>query len=359
MLRSQNQHLRHAVNACRPELYRAGQRIGLLEEQNAKLLKENQRLTQKLADLAAKFQTQARPAAPAFVKANVPEKAQRKPGRKKGHPAALRPMPGKIDLHTTVSVPIDTLGKPCCPECRSQLSEVAEHQRYVEELRCPRRCSRPAITPPAAGVPRAAGRWSRGRRISRRRRICPTRNWASTRLATAAVLRVCYRLPLRQITRLFGALPGLKISPGAIVKQIRRLGGWLGKQYHRLKLVLRAAGVVYADETGWRTDGHNGQLWTLTNDRHTLYHVDRSRGGAVIAALLGAAFGQGGEGGGGGGQTLVSDFYSVYDQFDAAQQKCLAHLLRELRDTIAKRPEAWRGTRFSGSANAWCRTCCG
>ncbi len=84
LLRSQNQHLRHAVNACRPELYRAGQRIGLLEEQNAKLLKENQRLTQKLADLAAKFQTQARPAAPAFVKANVPEKAQRKPGRKKG-----------------------------------------------------------------------------------------------------------------------------------------------------------------------------------------------------------------------------------------------------------------------------------
>lgn len=337
MLRSQNQHLRHAVNACRPELYRAGQRIGLLEEQNAKLLKENQRLTQKLADLAAKFQTQARPAAPAFVKANVPEKAQRKPGRKKGHPAALRPMPGKIDLHTTVSVPIDTLGKPCCPECRSQLSEVAEHQRYVEELVpskvlttcyhttsgwCPscRRTveSRAENQPPAADLPHA--------------------QLGLNALATAAVMRVCYRLPLRQITRLFAQLPGMKISPGAIVKQIQRLGRWLGKQYHRLKLVLRAAGVVYADETGWRTNGHNGQLWTLTSDRHTLYHVDRSRGGAVIAELLGAAFGQG-AGGDGSGQTLVSDFYSVYDQFDAAQQKCLAHLLRELRDTIAKRPE--------------------
>ncbi len=151
-------------------------------------------------------------------------------------------------------------------------------------------------------------------------------------LATAAVMRVCYRLPLRQITRLFAQLPGMKLSPGAIVKQIQRLGRWLGKQYHRLKLVLRAAGVVHADETGWRTNGHNGQLWTLTNDRHTLYHVDPSRGGAVIAELLGSAFGQ-------GGQTLVSDFYSVYDQFDASQQKCLTHLLRELRDTIAKRPE--------------------
>jgi hypothetical protein len=29
----------------------------------------------------------------------------------------------------------------------------------------------------------------------------------------------------------------------------------------------------------------------------------------------------------------------VYDSFDASQQKCLAHLLRELRDVIARRPE--------------------
>jgi transposase len=53
----------------------------------------------------------------------------------------------------------------------------------------------------------------------------------------------------------------------------------------------------------------------------------------VIAELLGKAFG------GRGDQTLVSDFYSVYDQFEGPQQKCLTHLLRELRDTIARRPE--------------------
>jgi len=52
----------------------------------------------------------------------------------------------------------------------------------------------------------------------------------------------------------------------------------------------------------------------------------------VIVELLGKAFGA-------AGQTLVSDFYPVYDQFHASQQKCLTHLLRELRDTITKRPE--------------------
>jgi len=125
----------------------------------------------------------------------------------------------------------------------------------------------------------------------------------------------------------------VKISPAAIVKQLLRLSQWLEGQYHRLKLLLRAAGVVYADETSWRNQGRNAQLWTLTNDRHTLYHIDDSRGGNVIADLLGEAFGVDGK------STLVSDFYGVYDRFDCPQQKCLVHLLRELKDTIAQRSE--------------------
>jgi len=269
---------------------------------------------------------------PPFVKSNVADRpASKKPGRQKGHAAALRPMPQKIDAHETVAVPVDNFGKCCCPECRTQLSEVEHHERYVEELVpsrvvatcyhttsgwCP--CCRKRVEsrgenqPPAADLPHA--------------------QLGLNALSTAVMMRVCYRLPFRQITRLFSDLPGLKISPGAIVKQIKRVGKWLEKQHHRLKVVIRAAEAVYADETGWRTNGRNRYLWTLTTDHHTLYHVDRSRSAPVIAELLGKAFGH-------GGQTLVSDFYGVYDQFDGPQQKCLTHLLRELRDTVAQRPE--------------------
>jgi hypothetical protein len=108
---------------------------------------------------------------------------------------------------------------------------------------------------------------------------------------------------------------------------------WLEGQYHRLKLSLRMAGVVHADETGLRINGRNGYIWTLTNADHTLYHVDRSRGGRVIAGLLGKGFGSDGKG------TLVSDFYGAYQQFAGPQQKCLAHLLRELKDSAITRPE--------------------
>jgi len=330
-LRGENQHLRFELNACRPELYRANQRIYRLGQRVEKLSAENRVLKQKLADVTAQLRQKPKSAPPAFVKADVPDKAAKTPGRKKGHPAALRPMPQKIDVHETVAVPIDTLGKSCCPDCRTQLSDVEHHERMVEELVpsevittcyhttsgwCPH-CrktveSRGENQPPAADLPHA--------------------QLGLNALATAMMMRVCYRLPFRQITRLFSDLPGLKISPGAIVKQIKRVGKWLEKQYHRLKLVIRAAGVVHADETSWRTNGKNGYLWTLTTADHTLYHVDHSRGAKVIAELLGKAFGH-------DDQTLISDFYSVYDQFEGSQQKCLVHLLRELRDTIAKRPE--------------------
>jgi transposase len=317
-----------------PELYRAYERMDRIEQQRDKLAAENKTLKQKLADVTAELKSRPAKAArqlPGFVKPNSAGKTPRKPGRKDGHPAALRPRPEKIDIHETVAVPIDNFGKACCPECRSQLSDVQQHERMVEELVpaevvvtcyhttsgwCPH-CrkqveSRGENQPPAADLPQS--------------------QLGLNALATAMMMRVCYRMPLRQITRLFLQLPGLKISPGGIVKQIRRVAKWMHKQYHRLKLVIRAAEVVHADETGWRTNGKNGYLWTVNTPQHTLYHIDKSRGAKVIAELLGKAFGH-------GGQTLVSDFYSVYDQFEGPQQKCLVHLLRELRDTIGKYPE--------------------
>lgn len=331
--KAQAYQLEGELRVVRPELYRADQRIDRLEQRCDKLAAENKVLKQKLADVTAKLKSKppgGKPL-PVFVKPNTPQGRTRKPGRKAGHPAALRPMPATIDIHETVPVPVDTLGQACCPECRTQLSDIKQHERLVEELVpskvvttcyhttsgwCPscRRTieSRAENQPPAADLPHA--------------------QLGLNALATAMMMRVCYRMPLRQITRFFVQLPQLRISPGGLVKQIKRVAKWMERQYHRLKLVIRAAGVVHADETGWRTNGKNGYLWTLNTADHTLYHVDRSRGAKVIAQLLGKAFGQ-------GGQTLVSDFYSVYDQFDASQQKCLAHLLRELRDTIAQDPQ--------------------
>ena len=294
-----------------------------LRQENTALKAENAQLRQRVAELTGKFDAPRKREVPAFVKANVADRKRRPPGRQPGHPAALRPPPAKIDVQLEMPLPVDGRGKRCCPHCRTQLSEVKHHRRIVEDIipskvvttcyrthsgycpSCRRRIeSRAEDHPPAANLPHA--------------------QLGLNALATAAVMRVCYRMPLRQITQLFQDLPGLTLSPAAVSKQLERLSRWLRGEYDRLQLVLRAAGVVHADETGWRINGKNGYLWTVTHAEHTLFHVDRSRGGKVIAELLGQAF----------GGTLVSDFYAVYDQFDCRQQKCVAHLLRELHEVI-------------------------
>lgn len=319
--------LQVGLNSLREQFCAQSEEIKSLRQDNAALRAQNLKLKQRIDELTGKASSSVQET-PAFVKPNVPDGPRRKRGRPAGHEASRRPRPNKIDVKQEVALPKDGRGKPACPHCHTQLSRLKHHRRIVEDIvpskvittcyrthsgycpSCRRRVeSRAEDQPPAADIALS--------------------QLGLNALATAAVLRVCYRLPVRQVVKLFEQLPGLKLSPSAVTKQIRRLSRWLEDEYDGLKLVLRAAGVVHADETGWRIDGKNGYLWTLTNATHTLYHVDRSRGGQVIADLLGEAF----------GGTLVSDFYAVYDRFDCRQQKCLTHLLRELRDMVGKHPE--------------------
>lgn len=323
--------------------------LGKAQARVGALLEQNQALRRQLADAAEAVRSATLAAAaaaaekekkpPDWAKANTPAKTRKTPGRKAGHVGAFRPVV-EVDVHQQVPLAVDGFGKACCPDCRSQLTEVAQHERIVEEL-IP---ARSVVT--CYHTTSGWCGWCRKTVESRGTEQPPPpvvgQDWVMggghgqlglNALVTAAMLRVCYRLPMRLVSRLYGSLLGMKLSPGAVAKQLQRLGGWLEGQYHRLKLSLRLSGVVYADETSWRTDGKNAQLWTLTDPLRTLYHIDPSRGGKVIAGLLGKHFNADGK------STLVSDFYAVYDSFDGPQQKCLAHLLRELKQTAEGKPE--------------------
>lgn len=337
-LRSENHWLRGDRDYLRVQLYEVDQRFYQLEEQNQRLVAENQKLALRVEELTAELRQRpgdvdvaaARP--PAFVKANVPARRRKKPGRKKGHPAALRPMPETIDVHQDVPLPTDEAGRCACPHCNCALSDLCQHERIVEEVvpasvrvtayhtssgwcaQCRKVVeSRAAEQPPAANLPHG--------------------QLGVNALAMAATLRIVHRLPLRHVSRVLADLPGLTVSPGGIARQLQRVGRWLAPCYERILLELRASPRVHADETGWRTDGRNGYVWTITDPQRTLYHVDPSRGGKVIRQLLGETF----------GGKLVADFYAAYDQLDCTKQRCLVHLLRELKVTADKHPRFAEG----------------
>jgi transposase len=330
-LRGENQDLRRELDTYRPAWYRASVRIDKLEQRVEKLDAENKLLKQRVKELtlAARQADGGETASPpSFVKPAASKRRRKQPGRKPGHPAALRPMPEKIDAHRDVPLPRDSDGHASCPHCNTCLADLENHERIVEDIIpakvvvtcyhttsgwCP--CCRKRIEsrgleqPPAANIPHG--------------------QLGLNALATGVLLRVTHRLPFRQVSKVLADLPGITVSPGAITRQVQRIADWLADDYEQLLVSVRSAPQVHADETGWRTDGKNGWLWAVTTPTQTVYHIDKSRGGKVIRKLLGKAF----------GGTLVSDFYSAYVKMNCKKQKCLVHLLREFVQTGEKSPQ--------------------
>lgn len=121
--RARTYHLEYELRGIGPRLFRANMRIGRLQDRVKKLGSENATLRRRVRELTLKLKSNPKPnpkpALPPFVKTNVAVRRRRKPGRKAGHPAALRPAPAKIDVHQHVPLPIDAAGKVSCTARRS------------------------------------------------------------------------------------------------------------------------------------------------------------------------------------------------------------------------------------------------
>ena len=65
----------------------------------------------------------------------------------------------------------------------------------------------------------------------------------------------------------------------------------------------------------------------ITNGTHVLFRLTETRETAVIRKILSGYSG-----------VLVTDFYGGYDAVACRQQKCLAHLIRDLNDDLWKNP---------------------
>ncbi len=87
---------------------------------------------------------------------------------------------------------------------------------------------------------------------------------------------------------------------------------------------IKASAVIHADETSWRNDGFGHYAWYAGNPDLAFFHLDRHRSAEVVRSILGSRF----EG------TLVTDRYAAYNGADAhARQICLAHLIRQAKET--------------------------
>jgi hypothetical protein len=296
--------------------------VGELRGRVAVLEREN-------ADLRRRLEGQTPPPAPPpFVRPSLPPRRKRKkPGRPAGHPPALRRPPPEVHEEVAVPLAAGEDGRCLCPHCRGELQDLKDHERVVEDIvpatvrvtryrtrsgycgHCRKRVeSRHAEQPPPADVPHA--------------------QLGLNALAAAAALKHDAGLPYRKVSRVLGDLCGLTVSHGALVKQVRRLGGWLGESADAIERRLRAGVYVNADETGWRIGGVSHWLFTLTNPDCTLYRFDKRRSSAVVRRVLGERY----------AGTVVSDFLPTYNKLPYKAQKCVPHLLRDIERTAERNP---------------------
>ena len=108
--RGRSYWLQLEINALHEESSRQYEDILELRKQNTALRAENEKLRKHVAELTATqpVESKAHHDPPSFIKANIPEKRRRKPGRPVGHEGAFRSRPRKIDRHVHAALPVDS-----------------------------------------------------------------------------------------------------------------------------------------------------------------------------------------------------------------------------------------------------------
>jgi hypothetical protein len=142
-----------------------------------------------------------------------------------------------------------------------------------------------------------------------------------------ATLRAEWRLPLGAIHAYLTSVHRVSLSVGGIVGALRQVARAGATTVETTLAAIRASPVVHADETGWREDGVNRYLWSFATPTHR-YYTSGGRQKAIVDTVLGPAF----------SGVLVSDFYAAYDHYDGLQQKCWAHLLRDIDTLVRQEP---------------------
>lgn len=137
-----------------------------------------------------------------------------------------------------------------------------------------------------------------------------------------AYLRTSMRLPIRPLREALRNLYGFEVSTGEIVELLHRIRDHAQPVLDDLKAEIRASPAIQADETGWREDGENGYIWSVSTPSVRYYEYHHSRAGEVVKQLIGEDF----EG------VLGSDFYAGYNIHQGFHQRCWVHYLRDVHE---------------------------
>jgi predicted RecB family nuclease len=139
--------------------------------------------------------------------------------------------------------------------------------------------------------------------------------------------RMALRLPFGKIAQLFEEMFSERINPGQVSSLVEQLSRYYVRTEKLLLKKILASPIIHADETTINIQGTSQYVWVITDGSHVVFMHTEGRDAKVMHELLDGYNG-----------VLCTDFYSGYDSVKCAQQKCWAHLIRDLNDDLRKSP---------------------
>jgi len=288
-----------------------------------KLARELANVKKRLAALEAELRRGHRQATP--FSRDKPKDNPKKPGRKKGKGTFSRRKPPPKKETETVNVLLDR-----CPHCGGPLTEKKTHEHIQTDLPLPQ--------PTHTRFVNESGWCAKCKRRVRSRhpdQASTASGAAGTSVgpnakAVAADLHHRLGIPYAKVAEHLKVTAGLDVTSGALCQAGERLAAQLAPVYDGLVAAIREACAAHADETGWRIGTLSAWLWVFTSRHITIYVVDESRSHDVVVRVLGHDF----------KGTLVGDCFLAYDHKDFAdwiKQKCVTHLLKDLKKMEAEK----------------------
>jgi len=243
------------------------------------------------------------------------------PGRKPGQGFfRFRGAPKTAEAGEVIAVPV---AERCCPDCGGELGRgrremvsttdvpaqpEPEMRCYAVEIRRCRRCGG-----------KVRGRHpdiAAGQHGATAHRIGPRVK------ALAHILHYVHGVPVRKTPAIVEDLTGVRLTQGAITQHaLKQAEGAVGERYKALRASVREQAVVHTDDTGWRVGGEGAFLMAFVNPALSVYQVRPRHRNEEVRELIPADF----------AGVMVCDRGRSYDAVElegVAQQKCLAHLIR-------------------------------
>jgi transposase len=299
------------------------QRIAELEGQLVRAQALIQKMEKQIEFLKAEVEELKRAGkrqATPFARRKLVEKPKR-PGRKAGQGKFSRreqPAPKRVDETKRA-------GLHGCPQCGSRLKDIHKHEQFVTDI--PK--VRPIITRYVtySGYCGDCHKRVRSRHPEQTSQASGAAGVMVGPRAKALASDLKHRLggSYGKVSETLNDIFGLRVCPSGWCQADQRLAETARPVYQDLIEVVQSSSVVHADETGWRIGILSAWLWVFANQEVTVFAIRDNRSSDVVVEILGKEF----------KGVLASDCFVVYDDkrlADWLKQKCLSHLLKDLRE---------------------------